>query len=188
MRLSPIDRGNLSEEQQQVLNAIEQGPRGSSRPGIGLIGPFGAWVRAPSVGNAIQAVGEAVRFNGSLPENIKEVAICTVGVFYRSKFEFSAHRALALKAGVSEDALNQLSDGEDPDFTDAEQVAYTIASQLLNQHRILDETYEHGLEVFGEIAMIELVATVGYYCLICLTLNAFQIPLEEGMTDPFPDD
>ena len=96
MRLSPIDRENLSEKQQQVLNAIEQGPRGASRPGIGLIGPFGAWVRAPSVGNAIQAVGEAVRFNGSLPENIKEVVICTVGVFYRSKFEFSAHRALAL--------------------------------------------------------------------------------------------
>ena len=188
MRLSPIDRENLSEKQQQVLNAIEQGPRGASRPGIGLIGPFGAWVRAPSVGNAIQAVGEAVRFNGSLPENIKEVVICTVGVFYRSKFEFSAHRALALKAGVSKAALNQLSVGQDPDFSGNEQIAYTIASQMLNQHSILDDTYKHGLEVFGETAMIELVATVGYYCLISLTLNAFEIPLEEGMTDPFPDD
>ena len=35
--------------------------------------------------------------------------------------------------------------------------------------------------------MIELVATVGYYCLISLTLNAFEIPLEAGMRDPFPE-
>ena len=93
-----------------------------------------------------------------------------------------------MKAGVSKDALNQLSVGQDPDFSGNEQIAYTIASQMLNQHSILDDTYKHGLEVFGETAMIELVATVGYYCLISLTLNAFEIPLEEGMTDPFPDD
>jgi hypothetical protein len=35
--------------------------------------------------------------------------------------------------------------------------------------------------------MIELVATIGYYCLISLTLNAFEIPLEPGMKDPFPE-
>jgi 4-carboxymuconolactone decarboxylase len=188
MRLQPLDRDKLNDEQQQVLDAIENGPRGEGRPGIGMVGPFGAWVRAPSVGNAIQAVGEAVRYNSSLPENIKEVAICTVGVHFRSRFEFSAHRALAIKAGVSEIALDQLVEGEHPDFVGDEQLAYTIASQMLNQHGILDDTYAHGLEAFGETAMIELVATIGYYCLISLTLNSFQIPLEKGMRDPFPED
>ena len=59
---------------------------------------------------------------------------------------------------------------------------------MLNQHGILDETYNHGVEVFGEEGMVELVTTVGYYCLISLTLNSFQIPLEDGMVDPFPED
>lgn len=190
MRLSPISREELKDAQQTVLEAIESGPRstaqdGKPRPGIGLIGPFGAWVRAPSVGSAIQATGEAIRFNTSLPENVKEVAICTVGVFHRSTFEFSAHRALALKAGVSETALDQLVMGEHPDFFLDEQLAYTIADQLLNQHKIIPDTYAHGVETFGETGMIELVATVGYYCLISLTLNAFEIPLEPGMQDPF---
>ncbi len=187
MRLSPIDRDDLNDEQRRVLEAIERGPRGKGRPGIGMIGPFGTWVRAPSVGQAIQGAGEAIRFNTSLAPNVQEVAICTVGVHHRSRFEFSAHRALAIKAGVSEQALDQLTAGEHPDFSGDEQLSYSIASQMLNQHRILDDTYAHGLEVFGETAMIELVATVGYYCLISLTLNAFEIPLEPGMRDPFPE-
>ncbi len=58
---------------------------------------------------------------------------------------------------------------------------------MLNQHRIPEDIYAHGLKVFGETAMIELVATIGYYCLISLTLNAFEIPLEPGMKDPFTE-
>ena len=188
MRLSPLDREDLSTEQQAVLDAIEQGPRGASNPGIGMIGPFGCWVRAPKVGHAVQALGEAIRFDGSLPENIKEVAICTVGIHYRSKFEFSAHRRLALKAGVAEAALDQMVAGESPVLARDELLSFTIASQLVNQHDILDGTYALGVDAFGEEGMIELVATIGYYCLISTTRNAVRIPPADGMRDPFPED
>jgi 4-carboxymuconolactone decarboxylase len=187
MRLLPLDWNKLPPEQQAVLEAIEAGPRGTSRTGIGKIGPFGAWVRAPSIGLEAQALGAAIRYNTSLDERVKEVAICTVGIFYRSKFEYSAHRSLAIKAGVSAAALDQLAANEEPDFTGPELISHTIASQMLNQHRILDETYRTGVEAFGEDGMVELVTTVGYYCLISLTLNSFEIPLEANMVDPFPD-
>ncbi len=186
MRLTPIDRDNLREDQQAVLEAIESGPRGN-RPGIGTIGPFSAMVKAPGVGGAIQSLGAAVRFGSSLPENIKEVAICTVGVHYRCKFELSAHKALAIRAGVSEQALDRLIANDDPDFEGEEILAHTIASQLVNQHGLTDETYNHGVETFGEEGMIELITATGYYCLICLILNSFKVPLEDGMADPFPD-
>ncbi len=35
--------------------------------------------------------------------------------------------------------------------------------------------------------LIELVTIIGYYCLVSLTLNAFEISLPNTMTDPFPD-
>ncbi len=187
MRLSDIDRDNLSEAQESVLNAIEQGPRAKGRQGIGLIGPFGAFVRAPSVGGEIQALGAAIRFGTSLPENIKEVAICTVGAFFRSKFEFSAHKQLGKQAGIKESLLEQLQVGETPAFEGDELISYQVANQMLNQHGILDETYKLARNAFSETGLIELVATIGYYSLISLTLNSFQIPLEAGMEDPFPD-
>jgi 4-carboxymuconolactone decarboxylase len=186
MRLTPVTRGELAPDQQQVLDEIEQGPRANGRPGIGLIGPFGVWVRAPNVGGAIQKVGEAIRFTTSLPGNIQEVAICTVGAFYHSKFEFSTHKALALKVGVSESNLNMLRDGVEPRFEGDELLSYRIAHEMLTEHGISDVTYALGLSRFTETGMIELVATVGYYCLISLTLNSFKIPLEPGMEDPFP--
>ena len=188
MRLSPLDRTDLNAEQQEVLEAIEKGPRGTNNPGIGMIGPFGCWVRAPKVGYSIQALGEAIRFRGSLPENIKEVAICAVGAYYRSKFEFAAHRRLAKLAGVNEKALDQMVAGEEPDLAGDELLAFTIASQMVNQHSLMDETYWLGVRAFGETGMIELTATIGYYCLISLTLNTFRIPLTDGMQDPFPED
>ncbi|HIG42969.1 MAG: hypothetical protein ABGY96_30255 [bacterium] len=186
MRLSPIDRNNLNEAQQTVLEAIERGPRGNARPGIGMIGPFGAWVRAPSVGGAAQALGAAIRFGSSVPENIKEVAICTVGAHFKSKFEFSAHKRLGMQAGLNETQLNQLRDGESPTFEGDEMISYRIASEMLETHGITDQTYKAGVDAFTETCMIELVTTIGYYCLISLTLNSFQIPLEDGMEDPFP--
>jgi len=188
MRLTPIERDQLDTQQQAVLESIEQGPRGKGRPGIGMVGPFGAFVRSPAVGGSVQALGTAIRFGSSLPENIKEVAICTVGAHYRSKFEFSAHRRLAIQAGVEEVLLDELCNTGQAAFKDKEATAHKVASELLNNHQITDSTYADGVSQFTENGMIELVATVGYYCLISLTLNAFQIPLEEGMTDPFPKD
>ena len=51
MRLVPIERDKLNNQQRTVLEAIENGPRAAGRPGIGMIGPFGAWVRAPNIGS-----------------------------------------------------------------------------------------------------------------------------------------
>ena len=94
----------------------------------------------------------------------------------------------AEQQGVSENALDQMVAGEDPDLAGDELLAFTIASQLVNQHQLMDETYSLGVSAFGEVGMIELTATIGYYCLISLTLNTFRIPLADGMHDPFPGD
>lgn len=182
-RLSPLSEADLSPEQRAVFDAIQGGPRGN----MGLLGPFGVYVRAPGVGNAAQALGAAVRFNTSIAENVKEVAICTVGAFFHAKFEFAAHAELARKAGVAEDVIKALQAGKTPSFSDArESVAHRIAAGMLREHRISDALYQEGVSLLQEAGMVELTATIGYYCLVSMTLNLFQIPLREGMTDPFP--
>jgi len=188
MRLSRIGVEDLAPDQRAVLEAIQSGPRAAKHGSIGLVGPFGVWVRAPKIGLATQALGAAARFDSSLPENVSEVAICTVGAFYRARFEFAAHKRLALAAGVSAEQLERLRMGELPAFHGAEDLAYRVASSLLNLHRIDSNTYAGALAQFGEDGLIELVTIIGYYCMVSLTLNAFEIPLTEDMEDPFPDE
>lgn len=187
MRLSKLDQDDLTDDQRAVLDAIQSGPRRSRHGTIGLIGPFGVWVRAPRVGLATQALGAAARFDSRLPENVKEVAICTVGAFYRARFEFAAHRQLAIAAGVSAAEVEKLRVGETPSFSGAEDLAYRVATSLLNRHGLDSNTYDGARGRFGEEGLIELVTIIGYYCMVALTLNAFEVPLTEGMEDPFPN-
>ncbi len=186
MRLPALEASALTPAQKAVFDAIQQGPRGAGGRAVGMAGPFGVWVRAPRVGGAIQALGAAVRYDTTLAANVREVAICSVGVFHRARFEFVAHRRLALEAGVDAAKLERLRTEDDPGFTGSEGVAYRVAIELLNDHRIDEELYAEAHAEFGEEGLIELVTTVGYYCLVSLTLNAFEVPLPEGSEDPFP--
>jgi 4-carboxymuconolactone decarboxylase len=40
--------------------------------------------------------------------------------------------------------------------------------------------------VLGETGVVELVGILGYYTLISMTINTFEVPLPDGAADPFP--
>ena len=176
MRLSALDEANLEPEQAAVLNQLRSGPRGA---GAGLFGPFGVWVRAPSVGGSVQALGSAIRFESQLDDKVREVAICTVGHHYRARFEFAAHRDIGVAAGVDPDALERLRLDQPPGFNGREDLAYRVAKSMLEDHRLNDALYSEAIEVLGETNLIELVTTIGYYCLVSHTLNVFEVPLRD---------
>jgi 4-carboxymuconolactone decarboxylase len=187
-RLEPLDIDRLNAEQQALLEAMQRGPRGARHGRLGLTGPFGVWLHSPTVGNAAQAFGAAVRFQTQLPEAVKEVAICTVGAYYRAKFEFAAHARLALEAGVSAAAVEAIRTDAAPALDDPRTaMAYDITTALLRQHRLSDDLYHRARQRFSESEMVELVTVIGYYCQISLTLNAFEVSLPDNMSDPFPD-
>jgi 4-carboxymuconolactone decarboxylase len=182
-RLSTLDEKNLAPDARAFLEALQSGPRGK----VPLIGPFAVWAHAPTLGIAAQAFGGTLRFKTSLPERIKEIAICTVGAHYKAKFEFAAHGPMAIAAGVPAEAVDAIRLGKDPGFTDpADLASYRVARELLLEHRLSDATFADAKARFGEAALVELVTIIGYYCLISLTLNAFDVELTSRMTDPFP--
>ena len=183
-RLPDIDTEHLNDEQAELYEALLSRPEVAR---LGLIGPFGVWMHAPDVGKAMSALGGKVRFATSLPNNVSEVAICTTGAFHRAKFEFAAHRGLAIRAGVDEVALDRIAAGEPPGLVGDEGAAYAVARELLHDHAIAAATYADAVARFGPRGMVELITTVGYYCLVSLMLNGFQVGVIDGMTDPFPD-
>ena len=183
-RLPSIPEDKLTDSQLAVLRAIQSGPRGK----IPMTGPFGVWLRAGSIGDAIQNLGASLRYNTILDETLKELAICVVGSHYKAKFEFAYHAELAKKSGISDKILEDLRHNKTPSFNDSRlKLIYQITTQLLDKHSLSDDTYREGINEFNEQGMIELVSLVGYYCLVSLTLNAFEIPIDEGMNDPFND-
>ena len=185
-RLPVLDINQLTDQQRAVLDAINAGPRGAADPGIGLRGPFGVWVRSPSIGMPAQQLGAAARFHTSLNDQVREVAICVVGAYYRAKFEFAMHGPMAVAAGVDAAAIETIRLRGTPPLPADQAASHELAVQLLRDHRIDDATYQTAVGVLGDGGVIELVNIIGYYCLVSLVLNAFEVPLQAGMTDPFP--
>jgi 4-carboxymuconolactone decarboxylase len=183
-RLPEVDTTALTDEQQRLYESLMSRPEVAA---LGLVGPFGVWMHAPELGLAMSRLGGHVRFTSSLAPNVTEVAICTTGAFHHAKFEFAAHRGLAIRAGVDEAAVDRLGAGEDPGFEGDEAAAHAVATEILRDHRVSDATYADAEARFGPRGMVELLTTVGYYCLISTLLNGFDIPLVDGMADPFPD-
>ena len=182
MRLPDVDPEALDDDQQPLYESLMSLPQVKAN---GLVGPFGVWMHAPKMGTAMAALGAQVRFEASLSAAVTEVAICTTGAFYRSEFEFAAHRTLALAAGVGEAELDRLAAGEEPGFEGDEAAAHAVATELLRDHAISDATYADAQSRFGDRGMVELVTTIGFYVAISFTLNGFAVGLPDHMTPPF---
>lgn len=184
-RLPELDPAHLSRAQRELADAITSGPRRHSVSPVS--GPFGVWMHAPHVGLPAQSLGATLRYGTALPEDVRELVICTVGGHFRSRFEFAAHSAMAFGAGIGTQVIEALRTGGTPTLEGACADAWAVTRALLDQHRIPDTLYARAVTRFGAAGMVELVSIVGYYSMICLTLNSFDVPLPDGMVDPFPD-
>jgi 4-carboxymuconolactone decarboxylase len=56
-----------------------------------------------------------------------------------------------------------------------QRLLHRLATELLNTNRIGDALYKQGIQAYGERGMVELVGIVGYYTLVAMTLNAFEM-------------
>ncbi|MEL7158334.1 MAG: carboxymuconolactone decarboxylase family protein [Actinomycetota bacterium] len=190
-RLPFITQDHLDADQQAVWDAVTNGKRGPASRLIdadgGLVGPFNAPLHAPRTGMKVVALGEALRFETEIDRRLLEVAVCTVGAHWRSNFEWFAHSRLAIDAGVDAAAIEALGRGEDPVFGAAdEQAVYAMAHALMTTGRVDDATYAEVADHVGHQGLVELTQLIGYYCLISLTLNTFQVELPPGNEPRWP--
>ncbi len=180
-RLAPIDLDQLSPEQRAVADAIISGPRG------GLRGPFEAWLRSPQLADRGQKLGEYCRFGTSLPRDLSEFAILLTGKHWRAQFEFWAHARLARDAGLPEDIIEAVRTGAAPEFRDeAQRAVHALVSEYFATNRVSEPTYRLAIAELGERGVVDLVGVVGYYCLVSMTLNVFDVGLPAGQPEPLP--
>lgn len=192
-RVLPPKPDEMTEAQQAMYDGIVHGPRtpkGGRSPFIDaegrLIGPFGIWNIAPNVGDAVQNVGVAVRYNTSLSARVREIAILAVGAAYKANFEWYAHAPLAVAAGVSAEQLERLRQGDDPEgLSEEEELAIALARELIDDRAASEATMQAVIAAFGKETSVELVTLIGYYAMLCITLNAFDVDLPPGEAKPF---
>jgi 4-carboxymuconolactone decarboxylase len=179
-RIPDIDPATLDEHQKRVYDAIVGGPRGK------VEGPLRVWLNSPAFAEKAQVFGAFCRFGTSLPPRLSELAILVTGAYWKAGFEFYAHAPIALKAGVDAEAIEAIRKGDDPSLgKDDERAVYRFSRELIATRRVSQATYDFAERVLGRRGLVDLVGILGYYGLISMTINAFEVPIPKSGKNPF---
>ncbi|MFI4973550.1 MAG: carboxymuconolactone decarboxylase family protein [Caulobacterales bacterium] len=178
-RFPPLRREAMTPEQREAADAIVAGPRG------GLRGPFNAWLRSPVLADRLQRVGEYLRFHSSLPRRLNELAILITARAWSAQFEWYAHHAMAMDAGLDPAIAADIAEGRRPaGMSEDESVVFEFCTQLRRDRNVGDATFQAAVEAFGEQGVIDLIAVCGYYDIVSMTLNVAEVALPEGVPAP----
>ena len=177
-----LDESALSADQQVIHDDIVNGPRGA------VVGPLRVWLQSPGLAKQAQALGQYARYDSVLPQVLSELAILVTARYWSSGFEWSYHVPIAIEAGVPSDAVDAISKAKCYAFEDAEmQAVFDFAAELHLLKNVRDVTYDKVLTLLGQQACVDLVGICGYYTLISMTINVFDVPDGEGPELPALD-
>jgi 4-carboxymuconolactone decarboxylase len=168
---------NPTPEQSEVMAEAVQGKRAR------VPGPMIGWLPNPELARRAQRLGELLRYDTSLEPTLSELAILICGRHWTSHHEWTAHKRIALEAGLDPQTIADIAARvEQPFLRDSrEEVVFAVASTLLAQTKLDDAVYAQGLAVLGERGMVDLVGIIGYYSMVALTLNAFELGLPDAL-------
>jgi 4-carboxymuconolactone decarboxylase len=128
--------------------------------------------------------------NSALSPKLTELAILIAARHWTNSYEWNAHHTLAVKAGLSADIINAVSDGRRPDrMADDEAILHDFCMELLNNGSVSDATYERALAKFGEAGVVEAAGLQGYYTYLAMVMNVARSPSPANATQkltPFP--
>ncbi len=178
-RFLEIKREQMNDAQKRVYDEIATS-RGSVR------GPFGVLLRSPELADRWQRLGEYVRFRTSLPPRLNEFAILITARFWGAKYEWFAHKPLAIKGGLAESIADDLAQNKRPvNMRPDEELVYDFCTALHRQHFVDDPLVKSGMEILGERGVIDLVAVNGFYGAVSMVLNAAEIAIPPDEKTPW---
>lgn len=174
-RLPDLPYDRMGPEQQRIHDEIVAGPRGA------VVGPLKAWLHSPALADRAQKLGAYTRYHSALSPNLSELAILVTGRIWEADFEWYSHVGPARDAGISEAVIEAIRSGAEPPLDDEKSRAvYTVARELHENRRLSDHTYAKAEAALSHQALVDLVGILGYYTLISMTLNAFDITTPDG--------
>ena len=147
-------------------------------------------LRSPVFASGWNGFMGAIRTQLALDPCLRELAICTVAVETNAPYEWSAWVNWAIEAGVPQDTVDAIREGRPPQhLTDEEKLVTDFCMQMISgNHRISEATFNAALAHFGAQGVVELVVTLGYFAMIALPLNAFEIGMsndQKKLRKPF---
>jgi alkylhydroperoxidase family enzyme len=118
----------------------------------------------------------------TLPAREREIVILRVAFTCASGYEWSQHRRIALRCGVSENEIENVKryPHQDAVFSPQIRTLLDATDALIREQFLPDPLWAALREHFSERQAMDLVFTVGQYVQVAMMLNTFGVQLESG--------
>jgi len=174
MRFEILERDAMTPAQLELYDRIA-GKRGAVR------GPFNLWLYSPELCDKVEALGRFVRFDSSVPPQLRDLAILVTARHWDSSYMWHSYSRRAAEGGVAEEVIAAIAERREPPFKLSEDRAvYTYVTELLGRHKVADGTFQKAVAAIGKPGLVELTALIGNYSMVAMALNAFEVDLPAG--------
>lgn len=182
-RMPKLSRDQLDEKQAALRELVDGGGfPDSERPESAgeLVGLLDVLMRVPELAGTMVAFSAHLRAGAVLDRRLIELAICIAASHSRTDLTFWRHGRAAIAHGINAQIIDDLRARREPVFdVDDERLVHEVTTQMLLANEVDDETYAAAIEFFGERALVELVAALGFYVMIGMILNVFEVAVPD---------
>jgi 4-carboxymuconolactone decarboxylase len=181
-RLEPLDVESLDPADRHIIESIAGTRKG------GLVGPFSVLAYNPRVAVTADALHNSFRLEGKLDRRLFELMVSAIAREFGAPYAWQVHARLARKAGLDTAIIeNLLAQTKPESLQEDERLIYELTVDLLRNRSLTPDNYARGKDVLGVELLVEVVAAVGFYSMLCLVLNAFDVKAVDGFRFGAPE-
>jgi 4-carboxymuconolactone decarboxylase len=151
----------------------------------GLVpGPHKIWLANPTLSKTIVPTGAYFQRQSTLTKAEIEIATNVVNGRWRSPYANYEHEIIGERDGhVDPRRVQALIAGLPTSFEDPrEQVVYELASALVAPRIVPLGLYRRAKGLLGDAGIVDVTVLLGWFTMVCMTLNAFDVPADaEGL-------
>ena len=139
---------------------------------------YRALANVPELLLAYRSLPQHLRHAATTPRRLRELAVLRVAQLVGSAYEWSHHRPMALKAGVTQAQLDALVSWRDSDRFDADERPVLAAVEAVHDVSLSDAEFTALEERLGRQGAVEIVVAVAQYEATARIIQALGVDVE----------
>ena len=159
---------------QFVLERWEDG--GKDARGMHLLGSFAHY---PALARAFLTFNNHVAANSTLSAREREILILRLAWLRKAEYEYYQHVVLGLRAGLSEEEMEQIRTGPDaPGWSSEDADLVSVSDELFTNAEISDGTWSRLAGRYSRQQLMDMVFLVGCYEVVAMASKSFRTTSE----------
>jgi 4-carboxymuconolactone decarboxylase len=141
-------------------------------------GPHKIWLANPKLSKTIVPIGAYFQAESTLTKAEIEIVTSITTSRWMAAYGTYEHEKIGEKRGhLAAEIMERLIAGLPVSFADArQQLVYELASALAQPRIVPVGLYKRAKAVLGDAGIVEVSVLIGWFTMVSMTLNAFDVP------------